>query len=90
LKIIEGAAIRQTALKHRKILCASGSDSQVVPICFQINATALWTKDVHQQMKQKMMGAGTRGNHSIRKILTPALARNSISLAIALKTAGFE
>ena len=41
LKISEGAAILHTALKQRRILCASGRDSQVVPICFQIKATAL-------------------------------------------------
>lgn len=57
LKSTEGAAILQIELKARSSLWASGRLSQVVPICFQIKATASMRKKSTPMLARKSISA---------------------------------
>ena len=65
LKIVAGAAMRQTRLRICTIQCACGSDSQVVPSCFHRNATASRRSTSAPWLARKSiswaMSASTRG-----------------------------
>ena len=67
LKSSEGAAMRSTALNACSSRCASGNDSEAVPSCFQMKATA------------SMRSTSTP--RLARNSISPAIARNTAGFA---------